>query len=233
MDKIDKNGTTVFLFIIVLIIIIIGGIYLIKNNNKSNDNKEFINNNEKKVIDKINKEQDYICFTNEDIISEEDELVFKDIVFNFESNDAKQVENDLNNKMKEYRKSIEKDNDEIIDMKSIDYEITTSKKYISLIARTYEYTNTEEKDNVDNEYYVFDLYDGKLLDNDSIIKKEKIDENKIKEKIKEYIADDENINVNKTLSNDYYLTINKNGKVILNFVVNSNELNYNVSIEMD
>ena len=233
MDKIDKNGTTIFLFILILLIIIGGGIYLIKNNNKSKDNKEFKNNNEKKIINKVNKDKDYIYFINEDILSEEEELIFKDIVINIESEDAKKVETDLNNRIKKYKDDIEKEDEEIIDMTSIDYETTISKKYLSLIARTYKYTNSEEKENIDNDYYVFDLYSGKLLDNDTIIKKESIDENKIKEKIKEYIKGDEDININKTLNNDYYLTIGKNGKVNINFVVNSNDINYNVSIEMD
>ena len=65
------------------------------------------------------------------------------------------------------------------------------------------------------------------------MKRENISKDKIKDKIKEYVKNDKNIDINKTLNNEYYLTYSKNGKVYLNFIVNSDELNYNVSIEMD
>lgn len=234
MDKIDKNGTAFFIFILVLVVIIGGGYYLIKNKvNFSENNKTYTNNNEKTKINKIDSNKDYIYFVNEEVISEEDELIYKDIVFNFESEDAKELQSDLNDLMKKKRNSLKKDNEDIIEMESIDYEVIESSKYISLMVNEYTYTSEEEKDSDDLKYYVFDLYNGKLLSNEDIMKKTNISENDIKSKIKKYISEDDNVNIDKTLNNDYSLSIGKNGKVKINFVVNSSELNYNVSIEMD
>ena len=234
MDKIDKNGTAFFIFILVLVVIIGGGYYLIKNKvNFSENNKTYTNNNEKTKINKIDSNKDYIYFVNEEVISEEDELIYKDIVFNFESEDAKKLQSDLNDLMKKKRNSLKKDNEDIIEMESIDYEVIESSKYISLMVNEYTYTSEEEKDSDDLKYYVFDLYNGKLLSNEDIMKKTNISENDIKSKIKKYISEDDNVNIDKTLNNDYSLSIGKNGKVKINFVVNSSELNYNVSIEMD
>ena len=234
MDKIDKNGTTIFFFIIILLGIIFGGYYLLNNsNNNKNDNKEFVNNKTKNLINKIDNNKDYIYFINEDIINEEEELVFKDIKFNFDSKDAKEIENNLNIKMNKCIKSVVKNNDEIEKMSSIDYEIFESSKYLSLIVNEYSYNIEEGKDTDEVNYYVFDLYNGKLLSNEDIIKNENVKKDDITKKIKNYIANDESVDKDKTMKNDYYLTINKNGKVILNFIVNSDNKDYNVSIEMD
>lgn len=234
MDRIDKNGTTIFIFILIIISIVIGGYFLIKNRfNESTDNKTYTNNQEKVKIDKIDNNKDYIYFINEDIESEEEELIYKDIVINFNCEDAKNIENELNDKIKKKRKTVKKENDEVIESEGIDFEIIESSKYISIIANEYNFNIDEGKDSKNIDYYVFDLYTGKLLNNNDILKKENIKEEDIINRIKKYLEKEENIDINKTLKNDYYLTIGKNGKIIINIIVNSDNINYNDSVEMD
>ena len=64
------------------------------------------------------------------------------------------------------------------------------------------------------------------------MKKENITDQQIRTKIRNYINNDENVDIDVTLNNPYYLTINKNGSIRLNFLVNRDNINYNVSIEM-
>ena len=226
MNNIDKNGTAIFFFIIILLAIIFGGYYILKNKDKfvSNENS-YTNEYIKEKTKKKDNSKDYIYYKDEDIVSEEDEIIYKNIVLNFESEDAKKIEDKLNKKMKEF-----KDNKE--EVLSIDYEYNITNKYISLTANYYHFED-EEKETDKLEYYVFDIYSAKLLDNEDILKKENIKEKDIKDKINKYISKDNNIDKDKTLNNGYTLSINKNGKIIINFIVNLDNINYNVSIEMD
>ena len=233
MDKMDKNGSAIVFFAIAILIIGIGGFYMINRQFRYNEEDKMYTNNSNNTnqLKKIDNNKNYIYYTDEDIISEEDELSFKNIKFNFESEDAKKLEEDLNDKMDKYRKKINK-GEEINEMSSIDYETITTSNNISLTVMEYSFTKDEGKDSDNVSYYVFDLKNGKLLSNEDIMKKENISKKNIEDTIKKYIKDDENVDVDKTLKNDYYLTYAKNGKVVLNFIVNSNELNYNVSIDM-
>ena len=177
VDKIDKNGTAIFFFIIVLLVIIVGGYLLVKNRVldrviEEDNTYEFV----KSKIDKIDKQKDYIYFNNEDVVSEEEDIVFKDIVFNFDSKDALKLAKELNDDMDDYKDTLELDNEECVKVTAVDYEVIESNKYITLIVNKYNYTLEDEKDSDEISYYVIDLYSGNILSNSDIMKNEGIEE---------------------------------------------------------
>ena len=47
-----------------------------------------------------------------------------------------------------------------------------------------------------------------------------------------YIANDDSVDIDATLASDYYLTINKDNKVVINTVVKSLDNEYAIDIEM-
>ena len=245
MERFDRNNKTLILFLLVLTAIIVGGFFLIRYL-KENKNVDHNTTSNAQRVSKIDKDKDYIYFNNVNEICEEWTLSFKDIVFNFEGN--KELQDKLNDNMDKVRKSIKKvsenkdlvnvtddettNEDDIFSVDMIDYDVIESNNYISLIVSSYNYNYNEGVSDKEYNYYVFDLSNGKQIDNKEIIKKEKITDQKVRSKIRDYINGDEEVDIDVTLNNPYYLTIAKNGNVVINFVVKSNNLNYNVSIEM-
>ena len=245
MDKIDRNGKTIFLFVMLVLIIVIGGFFLINNNSKEEKKENKDNNKTIEKISKYDKKLDYIYFTKEEVLSEELEITYKKIVFNFDSEDAKNTQAKLDIAMDKAKDSVKRISEVTIDNKdeieniddiyscdAIDYEVIESNNYISLIVSNYSYNANDGISDKKYSYYVFDIYSGKLLNNNDIMKKENITDQQIRTKIRNYINNDENVDVDVTLNNPYYLIINKNGSVKLNFLVNRDNINYNVSIEM-
>ena len=65
------------------------------------------------------------------------------------------------------------------------------------------------------------------------MKNENVTDQEIRSKIRSYINNDADVDIDATLSKEYKLSISKTGKIIINTVVKTSELDYNVSIEMD
>ena len=245
MNKEERNLRSIFLFLVIIVLIVVFGNYLInKNKNNEQETKQ-----EKPIVKnvKIDLDKDYIYFTNEEDLSKELNLFYKDIIININSEDAKKLQKELNDNMHLLKDSIVKIDDielnedliepneeNIYSAKVINYGFEETSKYLSLIVNKYTFYAVEKDDNEQEyEYYVFDLSNGKLLTNHDIMKKENITDQAIRSKIREYLSNDSNADIDRTLANNYYLTVKSNGKIIVNFVVISNELSYNVSMEMD
>lgn len=245
----DKNIKTIIAFIIVLIIIIVGGFFIVSNNKKNKSNIDYSKASDTKRVPKKEIDKEYIYYKNEVELSEELQLKFKDVVINIDSTDATNLEQELNNKMDTVRSSLKKqselnykeedteeetgNDDDIYSVDMIDYEAVESNKYISLTVSEYSYNVVNGISDKKYSYYVFDLTSGNIMQTKDIMKKEDITDQEIRKKIRDYINNDESVDIDLTLNNPYYLTIAKNGTVILNIIVNSNNINYNVSIEMD
>ena len=244
MNSEEKNLSGIILFIIIILVIGIGGFFLITH---KNNNKQENNNTEEKSI-KIDENKSYIYFTNEIILSEHNELVYKDININMNSNDAKELQTTLNNQMNAIKNNVIKIEDAnvnidkslvedgIYEAEMIDYIVNESNKYVSLTVHNYIYRALDdENENSTSKfnYYVFDIKTGKLLENKDILVKENITDQEIRSKIRNYLKDDDSVDIDATLNTNYYLTITKNGKIVINTLVKTNNNDYNVSIEMD
>ena len=242
MNKEEKNLGSIILFIIILLIIGVGGYFIISKINNKEDNI-----NEPVEIKSIKKDEskDFVYFINEQVLSEHNELTYKDIVININTEDATKVENNLNNQMASIKNNVTKISetdidttnmvleDDIYEAEMIDYDIVQTSNYLSISVNNYVYRLETEATNSKLEYYVFDLATGKLLSNRDILTKEEKTDLDIRTKIREYISNDEEVDIDATLNQEYSLSISKRGKIIINTVVKTDTLNYNVSIEMD
>lgn len=242
MNKNEKNLGSIILFIIVLLVIGVGGYFVINHINNKEENTST-----KVEVKSIKKDdsKDFVYFINEQELSKINELKYKDIKINIDTNDASKVETDLNNNMNQIKNNVKKVSeveidttnmnleDDIYEAEMIDYDIIQTSSYLSINVNDYIYKLGEEATNSKLSYYVFDLSTGKLLSNRDILNKEGKTDLDVRTKIREYVKDDEDVDIDATLNQDYSLSISKNGKVVINTVVKTSTLNYNVSIEMD
>lgn len=242
MNRTEKNAGSIILFIIILLSISVGGYFIINKLNNKDEQKEQVV--EIKSIKKDDS-KDFVYFTNEQILSEKNELKYKDINININSEDATNLEKKLNDRTSEIKNNVTKIsetnidttdiimNDDIYEAEMIDYEIVTTTNYLSITVNNYIYKLETEAMNSKLEYYVFDLSTGKILSNRDILNKENKTDQDIRTKIREYVSNDEDVDIDATLNQEYSLSISKSGKIIINTVVKTSSLNYNVNIEMD
>ena len=234
MNKEDRNLGSIIVFVSIIAILLGGGFYLITHKDiylKVNE-EEIVE--EKKSI-KILDDKDYIYYTAIEVLDENNSLEYKTININIDSIDAKDLQEELNNNMSSIQDSLKKDSEgNIISCDMINYEDIVTDKYISLNVTTFSYLKNEEqltKSIV--KHYVFDIENGKLLTNRDILKKENLTDQEIRVKIRDYVKDDQDVDIDATLNSEYSLSISKEGKVIINTIVKNLNMDYNVSIEMD
>lgn|GEM_PF-6290346 len=234
MNREDTNMPSIIVFVTIIAILLGGGFYLITHKDIYLKEKEEVKVEEKKSI-KILEDSDYIYYSNLEAIDEHNSLEYKTININIDSVDAKELQETLNNNMSAIRDSLIRDAEGNVvscDMISYDYNVTS--KYISLNVTTFSYLQNEEQltKSIVN-HYVFDIETGKILNTRDILKKENLTDQEIRVKIREYIKDDTEVDIDATLNSEYSLSISKDEKVVINTVVKNANMDYNVSIEMD
>lgn len=244
MSNVERNTGSIILFFVILLVIGIGGYFVIKNvTNKDNEQNNDNTNVEIKSIKKDDK-KDFVYFINEDVLSVHNDLKYKDIVININSDDASKLEKELNDKMASIKNNVTriKDanvdttnmvlEDDIYEAEMIDYTIATSSDYLSITVNDYIYRLETEATDAKLSYYVFDLSTGKLLTNRDILNKEGKTDQDIRAKIRDYVKNDEGVDIDATLNREYSLSISDTGKIIINTVVKTGSVDYSVSIEM-
>ena len=117
-----------------------------------------------------------------------------------------------------------------------------------MIIKDYDYNcvNSSIPKNVKS--YVIDIKNGNIISNDELLKKYNVSEESIIEQVKKRLEDtqilDEEVQIididgtlNEVKSGTYginkALSVSKNGKLMINFIVKSNKINYNDSIELN
>lgn len=234
MNREDTNMPSIIVFVTIIAVLLGGGFYLITHKDIYLKDKEEVKVEEKKSI-KILEDSDYIYYSNLETIDEHNSLEYKTININIDSVDAKELQETLNNNMSAIRDSLIRDAEGNVvscDMISYDYNVTS--KYISLNVTTFSYLQNEEQltKSIVN-HYVFDIETGKILNTRDILKKENLTDQEIRVKIRDYIKDDAEVDIDATLNSEYSLSISKDEKVVINTVVKNANMDYNVSIEMD
>ena len=242
MNRVEKNASSIIIFFMILLLITIGGYFAIKKITTKDNNQNNTGNVEVKSIKKDDS-KDFVYFINEEVLSEKKELKYKDIVININSEDASRIEKELNDKMKSIKnnKTVVSDSsstskgkveERIEEAEMIDYIIATSTDYLSITVNDYIYKDETEAINSKLNYYVFDLSTGKLLTNRDILNKENKTDQEIRAKIRDYIKNDEGVDIDATLNQEYSLSISDSGKIIINTIVKTGIIDYSVSIEM-
>lgn len=241
-------------FIVFVVVLIVGGFFLTRYLTSDTEKKKIVQNETNKL--KKDKEKDFVYFENEDVISEEPEIVYKDVVINILGNDT--INKILKNEMDNIRTSVKKISENELDpnrevlydeydiyyAKERNYASYESRKYLSLLVIDSEfncYTGSEIKS---LKSYVFSLEDGKEISHRSLIDKYNLTIDAIKEKVRNKLVEDgasfgeENqILIDDTLNlitlENSCIYINKSGKLVISVIVKTNQESYNDTIELN
>lgn len=253
MNDIRRGKVYALIFIIFLGLLVGGGFFLTKNLTKDKPKKSMPiseNSVKEEVNLKLLKDEDYVYFTNEEVISIKNEITFKNIAININSNEARLVETKLNNRSEELHGTFKKiseslltpeekdaivyNEEDVYSVNYVKYGTYTYKDYASILVEDYEYDCINGKKQVGAMSYVFDITTGKLLSKADLLAKYGMTLETLKEKVNSELAKETltTIDVDGTLSlledtEKYALYINKSGHLVLNYLVKNAETYYN------
>lgn len=234
----QNSKLTFFIFILVIIGLIVSGYFLIK---KPDISEKVLDDNETLEIDKT---KNIVYYDNVDVISSEADLEYKDIHINLNSDDARELETKLNNNMNKIRGKYTKleDNeagevlneaDDIAEAEIIDYNTFNSTNYVTIEVNEYKFMATAMTFDNKLTYYCLDKRSGKLLTNQIIMKQENLSADTIRTKIYDHIKDNDEIDIDVTMNNQYTLYYDEYGKVKANIIVKIGDINYNDNVEIN
>ena len=242
-----------FFFIVVLVLI---GSIILFNIEKSkkidgNSNKVKDNLNDKKKKD---KKQDFIFYTLEENVSDYLNATIKKANINLKSEDADNINLELDKIYSNALKEIKKSNEELIcengsdiySYNNIDYASFTYEKYITLLVgeNFYSCNNELEIPRVIHAY-TFDYLTGKLVSFEELLANYNLTYTKVLESLKKYLDEEQtmledipNIKIDETLNElkeneNYVIYISENNKLVLKYIVKTNSVNYNDVIELN
>ncbi len=243
----EHNGFKFGLFVFIVLVIIVGGFVLMQKSTHfgEKDNTEKVTEEEPERKDiRIDKDRDYIYFTDYEVYEEKLDIDFEKVNINFK--DSSNIAKTLNDENDSFKANIKKENDEEdapYDKLSYadysKYELYTYKDYITLLVKYYNYTTEDFISFKHSKAYVFDLNDGSLVTNDELMKAYNIDEETITSKITEFVKGQDLIKEGEELDpeatvkankDNLVLYVDKLGKLNASILVKSDKKDYNDSV---
>lgn len=260
MEDIRFGKVKAALFLFFIVVLIVGGYFLMEVFVRSENKNDF---SEKNVASKseqlkedyrINDNEELIYFTNTEIKNEARNIIYQDVIFNFDSIYAKNLETTLNLETAELKESYKLISDQELtdeekeliiysesDVYSAKYNEYTRyffKDYASLVKNTYTYDCFNGVKLEKQESYVFNVSSGSLLSKNKLLELYKISKDDIKESIKSKldkeqstIDGEDTIDIIETLNSidndDYNLYINKSGYLVISYIAKSVQEDYN------
>jgi len=248
----DFIGSIVFVsFIFVLIV---GGFfvtkYLTSDTEKDKIKKDQVNNL------KTNQKEELVYYENEDVISEEPEIVYKDIVINLVGNST--TNDILKEEMDKIRTSVKKISESELDpnkevlykendiftAKERNYNVYESSNYLSVVIVDSNFNCYTGSDISSVKSYTFSLSTGKNISNQTLLGYKKLDIDSVKNKVREKLTKDQadfgedtTILIDDTVNviniDNACVYINKTGKLVISVIVKTSEGSYNDVIELE
>ena len=253
MEENFRNKFGFWAFFLIVMALAVGGYFFTNYAVNSSDNKKEENKEDIKKDLKIDKQKDYIYFTNEELISEHKEIIYKDVVINLSTQttltDTLKKENKLYKNTIQYiskQDNLNKDiivynNDDLYALNFREYKTYEYKNYISLIINDYNYTCFADTTFQKTKSYIFNVSDGSLISEEEILDKYNTSIESIKEDIRNYLITEQTIineveliKIEETLNNfdNYSLYINEYGRLNISYLVKTNEVDYNEIMEV-
>lgn len=252
-----NNKGKVILFVLFLLLIIIGGYFLMVYLTQPKIERHHLKKPKTESLEdlRIDFQKDYIYYVDDKSLIAENEIYYKNVVINlvnmaFLNTELKKENEVLLNTLK-YTKDVKLDESKtyqpnyegIYSLNYREYEDNVFKDYINLIIYEYYYDIETGITPSNIKGYVINKKTGKLVDEEELLNVFQVDWSKIKEGVKKRLNDtqvltesQENIiNIDDTLNNldKYALTVSKNGKLKITFIVKSSHSNYNDSVEIN
>ena len=256
----NRNTFGAMLLGIIILLFIIGGFILM--NSRTSNNDVDINNKDDNVTDlRIDLTKDYVYYENTEEFLEEAEIHKEDVILNFKT--LTELNTSLHNELEAMYSNIVNISDANIPnsveyennskgIYSVLYREYVDQKFDnlqSLVILDYKY-NVVDGSIIDNiKSYIVNINTGELVDSDTLLNTFNITDEAIIDAVTKRLNDTQVldgdiqvIDINGTIdsikNSDYNsgikaLSISKNGKLMLNFIVKSNKINYNDSVEID
>ena len=259
MDN-TKNTVGLILFIIIILIFSIGGFFFMNYmlddfKNRENDDDAIT---EIKEI-RIDNTKDYIYYENASDLLEEEHIEKRDVVINIKG--FENINKTLKEELEAFEEEqVTLDEVTLSDTNTCtndanlysflyrEYEDTTFGDYISLVINDFTY-NCLDGNKIENiKGYVINKNTGDIYTPEELLDKFSITEESIIEQVRKRLNDtqvlDKDIQVidiegtisdikNGTYGTVKSLSISKTGNLVINFIVKSNRINYNDSIELN
>jgi len=260
MDESRSNIIGSLLFVVLILFLAIGGFFLTKNLTQDKDEKK--EKTAENIISdkhKIDKDKDYIYYTNDKFISMEPDITYQDVVINLVT--AETLNSTLKNEMVEIRNSVKYisdveldpnrtimyDGENIYSALERNYETHNYKEYMSLIVKDYEFNCYDGSLLKSVKSYVYNLNNGKMLLSNDLLSLYETDMDKAKGLIREKIISDQKIDeetgtelilVEDTInslnnSSSYAIYIDKYGDLYISFIVKTTQVDYNENIKLN
>lgn len=258
MDN-TKNVLGLIIFILILLLFVVGGYFFMDymlNDFSRESNDDGIT--EIKEI-RIDDTKDYIYYENTEDILHEEHIEKADVIINIKGFES--INEELAAELATYANEQVTIDDATIPEGSVcvneanlysfpyrEYEDTTFGDYISLVINdfTYNCINGSRIENIKG--YVIDRNTGQAISESELLERFEISEEDIIAQIRERLNDtqvldegEQVIDIDGTIAdieNGEYgtvksLSISKTGELVINFIVKSNRINYNDSIELN
>lgn len=256
MNDTKNNVIGGFVFLIIILVLAVGGFFLTKSLTADKDDSE-TKIKEEVLSDehKIDKEKDFIYYSNEKFISIEPDITYKDVTINLDT--AETINRELKTELDTIRNSVKyiKDNeldpnreimyeDEIYSASERNYETYEYKEYISLLVKDYEFNCYDGSLLKKLRSYVFNVSTGKMLLVNDLLEMYEVDMEEVKSDIRIKLQNDqvieeevELIKIEETINglNDpanYALYIDKYGDLNISYIVKTNQVDYNESMKL-
>lgn len=251
-----KNKVGAIFLLIIILIVVIGGYFFMDYMVKDAKNEKSIDKEPKKEL-RIDTSKDYLYYGEEEEII--DEIYKKDLVLNVKG--LEKINDDLHNELEEINKKRVKvtsdtelpedtvcEND-LYSFSYRDYIDTEFLDYVSVVIIDYDYDCISGSVPKALKSYVISKSTGNVLDNKSLFEEFKVTEDDIIKKVQERLDFSQTLDEDETsiidisgtiegIKNGKYnqnkaLSISKNGNLMFNFIVKSNKINYNDSVEFN
>ena len=259
MDN-TKNVVGLIFFIIIILLFTVGGYFFMNYmlDDFANNTSDTENITEIKEI-RIDSTKDYIYFENNEDILHEEHIEKQDVVINIKGFES--INEELASELASYEaQQVSIDEADLAEdaicvneanlysFPYREYEDTVFGDYISLVINDFNYNcvNGSEIENIKG--YVINKNTGNAYTPEELLEEFEITEESILEQVRERLndtqvldGDTQIIDIEGTISDiedgEYgivkSLSISKTGDLVINFIVKSNRINYNDSIELN
>ena len=259
MDN-TKNIVGLIFFIIIILLFSIGG-YFFMNYMLDDFSKESNDDNgitELREI-RIDATKDYIYYENSEDILPEEHIEKQDVIINIKG--FENINEELASELASYEDEKVSLDDVTLEEGTTcsneanlysfpyrEYEDTTFGDYISLVINDFTYNCTSGNRIENIKSYVIDKNTGDLYTSEELLEKFDISEEDILTQVRDRLNDTQVLNegsevidiegpINAIETGEYgtvkSLSISKTGELVINFIVKSNVINYNDSIELN
>lgn len=238
-----------FFFIVILILAFSASIFYINQNKKNKEAEELLLQENLSDALKQDKTKDFIYYIDEEVLSEELRMTYKVPVINLDSEEARNVNQEMAEYASKIKSTLVKSTDDTCTYKNdssiaktliLDYGVYSYQEYKTLFVREMDYSCMNGFSSFSKvRAYTFNVLTGEKITFLELMRKYKTTLTEVLEKVNKALEDQQtdlestpNIKIEETVKSlkdqeTYAFYIDGDGNLILNYVVKTNSVDYN------